>query len=139
MSCVPTNKIMSTDSDGDDEYPNHIYIPESDDGAHSGDIPISLRLPDSDSSQICLPVSDDESSDAMNMVTSDEAANSNVPMSVVGSNSESESSIPDHIVLPESPMATSRSMGESGAIERDANTGRFTAASFAIFPDDLLD
>jgi len=132
MFRVPTNKIMSTDSDADDEYPDHIYIPESDDGADSGD---SLSLPDSDSSEICFPVSDEESSDARNVVRSDEAANSDMPMC----SSESESSIPDHIVLPESPMTTSRSISGSGMLEHGANTGRFTGVSFANFPDDFLD
>ena len=56
---------------------------------------------------------------------------------------ESDESVTDHIVLGDnisgSPMdATVRSVIRSG-FQHDPNTGHFTSASFAHFPDDLLD
>ena len=119
-----TDHTMDTESDTDDEYPDHIDI-------NSDDIPDHVVLPDSDSgpsSQVNFPVSDEELSDPMD-----------VDMQMVDTDSDSDSSIPDHIVLSDpsgSPIGRSEA---TGAFGRDANTGRFTAASFANFTDDVLD
>ena len=127
-----TNKDRN-DSDPHDEYPDHIDMPDSDDipdTIHipdSDDIPDHLVISDSDSSHsspMQLPVSDDEGSDPMDVVRE--------PTTGGNTNSESDS-IADDIVDSgpnESPMV---------GIERDHNTGRFTAASFANFTDELLD
>jgi hypothetical protein len=146
--------IMIPDSD---DIPDHITLPESDDTPEhisipdSDDIPDHLMIPhsgSSGSSQIYFPISDDELSDAMDVVRSDEqtaapaATETEIPMSVVSSDSESDSIL----VLPsdpsESPMATRQSTGSGltmAAVVRDPNTGRFTATSFINFPDDFLD
>ena len=64
-----TNPVVRTELDVDDEFPDHIIMPESDDTpnhidiADSDGIPDHLILPDSDSShsgQIHFPLSDDE-------------------------------------------------------------------------------
>jgi len=109
-------------------------------------------IPDSDSSsssQILFPVSDDVLSDAMDVVRSDEnttGADTDSEMHVVNSDLVSDPDsdcIPHHILLcPNSPVVIRPSMSGSevtAGFERDPNTGRFTAASFANFPDDLLD
>jgi hypothetical protein len=131
---TPTNNIMPTDSHADDDYPDHIDISESDSVPDSGDNPASHRLLESPSSDIYFPLSD-ESSHSMDVVRSD----MEIPMSENDTDSESECSIPSRIVWSESPMSTRQSIGGSGVMERDANTGRFTAASFANFSDELLD
>ena len=123
---------MATKSDADDQLPD---IPSSE----SVDMPYQIDVSDSDnipesstSSEISFPVSDDHGSDVMDVVRSDEH---DIPMSAADTDSGSD------VVFPESPIAT-RSIGVSGAmvgIERDPNTGQFTAASFANFPDELLD
>ena len=65
----------------------------------------------------------------MDVVQSDEVE---IPMTHANHDSGSD------ILLPESPITTT--MGGSGAgIEREPDTGRFTAASFANFPDNMLD
>ena len=59
--------------------------------------------------------------------------------------SELDTSIPDHIILQDDFSRSEDrllSLGGSGVMagfQRDSNTGRFTAASFAHFPDDLVD
>jgi hypothetical protein len=127
-----TDHVMRTDSDPIDEFPNHIIIPDSDDISDhitipgSDDIPDNIIIPDSDSIHSSSPIrflpSDNEGSDAMDVVVS----------------TDSESDSPS-VIFPESPMATRHSIGGSGVIERDPNTGHFTAASFANFPDELLE
>jgi len=121
---------MGTKSDADNQLPD---LPGSESDSFSGHIPDSDSVPDSStSSELSFPVSDDHGSVAMDVVWSDEH---DIPMPDAGSDSGSD------IVFPESPVAT-RTIGPSGVmvgIERDPNTGRFTAASFANFPDELLD
>src|SRR6266540_1841488 len=145
-----TNPVVRTELDADDEFPDHIIMPESNDTpddidiADSDGIPDHLILPDSDSShsgQIHFPLSDDE----MDGVSDEPSAQPNaesdteIPMSVANTDSESDS----NIILPrdtaESPMATWRVIGGLGAFTRDPNTGRFTPASFSIFSDQVLD
>ncbi len=59
------------------------------------------------------------------------------PILIYDSDSELDN---DCIIVPcESPLATQPSIGGSGVIEQDPNMGRFSAASFFHFPDDLLD
>lgn len=120
-----TNPTVINSSDSEEEYPDHINIPDSTD---SDDNPDHIIIPDSDSdssSQLHLPISDDE----MDVVQSEPAENTDKEMAT---NSDPDSD-PDHIIFPsdhsESTMET---------FERDPNTGRFTAASFTHFPDDLL-
>src|SRR6266540_2800221 len=108
-----TNPVVHTELDADDEFPDHIIMPESDDTpdhidiADSDGIPDHLILPDSDSShsgQIHFPLSDDE----MDVVSDEPSTQSNaesnteIPMSVANTDSELDS-IPDHIVLPYDP------------------------------------
>jgi len=57
---------------------------------------------------------------------------------------ELDTSIPDHIILPNdfSRLEDQLSPGGSGVMagfQHDPNMGHFTAASFAHFPDDLVD
>jgi hypothetical protein len=121
---------MATESGQDDQLPDNPGT-DSDDIPGHIDIPDSDAVPTSSTSSEIFPVSDNHGSDAMD-VSSDEH---DIPMSGAGSNSGS-----DHL-LPESPVTT-RSVGAQGmmvGIQRDSNTGRFTAASFANFSDDLLD
>ena len=128
----PTNIAdnMGTESDADGELPD---IPELDDIPGHIDIPDSDHGPDSStSSELIFPVSDDHESDAMDVVRSDEH---DIPISDGSADSGLD------IVFPQSPVAT-ETTGASGAmvgIERDPSTGRFTAASFVHFPDELLD
>ena len=68
----------------------------------------------------------------MDVVKSDEQE-----MSEENHNSRSDSdSIPDHIIITDSPMSTTIS---TSGIDRDPNTGCFTASSFANFPDEWLE
>ena len=132
------------DPDTDHEIPDHISISDSDDSSK----PDRLMIPDSDSSpmsHIRFPESDDELSDRMDVVRSDEPIGAESDPEIEtreNSESGSDSSI-DHIILPSdgsgSPMDTRLSMGGLGVIGRDPDTGRFTAASFMHFPDELLD
>jgi hypothetical protein len=125
---APTDHVMGTDSDPNDEFPDHIIIPDSDE---------HLIIPDSDSSPsspILLPDSGDEANDAMDVVKSDDQK---LPTSDVNTDSESGSAS-DDIVFPESPMATTVDLGAM-AIEHDPGTGHCTPASFANFPDEFLD
>ena len=122
---------MATESDADDQL-RDIPSTDSDDIPGHIDIPNSDSVPDSSPSLEIFPVSDDRESDAMDVVGSNEP---DFPMSVASSDSGSDP------VLPQSPVTT-RSIGAPGTmvgIQRDSNTGRFTAASFASFTDDLLD
>jgi hypothetical protein len=133
---IPHSDTMDIpESDGHSD----IYMPESDDTpehidlTHSDDIPDHIDLLHSDdvsnsssSSQGDLPVSDDEGGNAMDVVHSDEI---DIPMSVGSTESGHDSS---DIVFPESPI------GGAGVMSRDPETGRFTAASFANFTDELL-
>ena len=136
----PTNiAIRHADSatDGNDDItfadpediPDHIDIPDSDDIPGHIDIPDDFSNP-SHSSQMRLSVTDDDRSNGMDVGGSDEL---DLPMSVVSTDSASD------IVFPESPIVTRDSVGGSGVLDRDPHTGRFTAASFANFPDELLD
>jgi hypothetical protein len=126
--------ILLPDSDG---HLDHISIADSDEHSNRAKTQTSNSSPPS---QFQFPVSDDDSSDAMDVVRSDERTDE--PMSVVTSESAADS-LPDHIVLPsESPLATSRSIGQSGMMagfKRDPKTSRFTPASFANIPDDFID
>jgi hypothetical protein len=95
-----------------------------------------IILPDSDRStafEANLPISDDN--DAMDVVQSDEQ---DIPMSPANTAPGSDS---DDLVLPESPLAMRPNVSARGmaGIQRDPSTGHFTAASFANFPDELLD
>jgi hypothetical protein len=113
------DRIDMAESDMDED----IILPVSDEN----DIPDHIDIPDSDDNlDMHFPVSDSEQSDAMDVVRSDE-------VEIHDSGSD--------ILFPESPITT-RTMSGSGAvagIERDPDTGRFTAASFANFPDEMLD
>ena len=92
-----TSKSVHTDPATDDEYPDHIMIPDSD---------------SSPTSQICFPVSNSDSNDPMDVVRSD--GQSAEPHGAVfdidihttpgHTDSESDTSIPDHIILPDSQM-----------------------------------
>jgi hypothetical protein len=106
-------------------------IPQSDDIPDHIDIPICPPSP----SHMQFPVSDDETSNAMDVVLSDDIE---MPMSVVSTDSGSDL---NDIVFPGSPIMTGQSpyVPDVVAINRDPTTGRFTAASFANFPDELLD
>jgi len=133
-----TSKSMHTDPDSDDEYPDHIIIPDSD---------------SSTMSQIHFPVSDSDSNDQMDVVRSDGQSaqphgaefDTEIHNSPGYTDSESDTSIPDHIILPddffrsEDRLLSSGGSGVMAGFQRDPNTGRFTAASFAHFPDDLVD
>jgi len=134
---------VSTDLGLEDEFPDHINISDSD------EIPDHLIIPDSDSSptsQIHFPLSDDEDqlSDPMDVVRSDEqsakphgaVSAQEVPTPVLNTDSESDLSSSDHIVFPSD---ISGSPGVVAGFGHDPNTGRFTVASFAHFPDELLD
>lgn len=144
MPCLPTirppNDIatyqpMITDSAVDSD---NIQLPDEIDSPQSDDSENSVILPDSDSnhsSEMDLLVSDREESAAMDVVQSDEQENT---MPVASSESGEDS---DVIVLPKSP-SISRSDAVSGGvvqIQCDPHTGRYTAASFANFPDELFD
>jgi hypothetical protein len=100
-----------------DDIPDHIDIPDSDD--HAMDV---IRSDEHD-----IPMSD-SGSDLPESPIAPRSAGASTPMTDSGSD------------LPQSPIAP-RSVGSSGqiiGIERDPITGRFTAASFANYPDDLL-
>jgi len=116
---VPDNIIMSDP----DQIPDHLNITDSDEVAGH------LIISDSDSTTSLFPVSDDAESHSMDVVRSNEEG---VTISQVNSDSESDS-IPDNILFSSDPT-DSPMIG----VERDPNTGRFTAASFANFPDQLL-
>jgi len=144
---VSTDRITLPDPATDDECPNrsesgsetdHIMLPDSD---HNPDT-VSDSSP---ASQMHLPVSDDdEGSDAMDVVNSDEqqavppGAHTETPLTVIRTDLDPDS--PVHIIFPsepsDSPMSTQPSIG---VFERDPITGWFTPASFSRFPDDLLD
>jgi len=133
-----TSKSVHTDPDMDDECSDHIIIPDSD---------------SSTMSQICFPVSDSDSNDPMDVVRSDGQSaqphgaefDTEIHTTPGHTNSESDSSIPDHIILPddfsrsEDRLLSSGGSGVMAGFQRDPNTGCFTAASFAHFPDDLVD
>ena len=55
---------------------------------------------------------------------------------MLNTDSESDLSSSDHIVFPSD---ISGSPGVVAGFGHDPNTGRFTVASFAHFPDELLD
>ena len=145
-----TADSMCADSDTDVEFPDHITIPDSDipESDIHIDIPDSdndILIPESDSSatsQIHFPVSDDELSDPMDVVKSDEqstdpygaASDPDIPMGEDDTDSDSDS-----IVFPDDSGHPLGGSGVTAEFGRDPNTGRFTAASFAHFPDDLLD
>ena len=112
-------------------------------------------IPDSDyspTSQIHFSVSDSESNDPMDVVRSDgqsaelyrAESDTEIYTTLGHTNLESDTSIPDHIILPNgfSTWREQLSPGGSGVMagfKHDPNTGHFTAASFAHFPDDLVD
>ena len=146
-----------------DGIPDHLILPDSD-SSHSGqihfplsddemdvvsdepsaqpnaksdtEIPMSVANTDSESDSIpdhiVLPCDPD-------VVPPTAESDTERPMSVANTDSESDS----NIILPhdtaESPMATWRVIGGSGAFTRDPNTGRFTPALFSIFSDQVLD
>lgn len=146
----PPNNMQPPDSedhepDTHEKSPDHIILPDSEDeddhiklpdsaDEDTNDDPDNLMLPDSGSSQssiIHFPMSDDED-DVMDVVGSGEQivpAGATLGSPIVIDDSDSES---EHV-------ATKPSIGGSGVIERDPATGRFSAASFAHFPDDLVD
>jgi len=126
---------VHTDPDTDDKYPDHIMIPDSD---------------SSPMSQICFPVSDSVSNDQMDVVRSDGQSHgaefdTEIHNRPGYTDSELDTSIPDHIILPddfsrlEDRLLSSGGSGVMAGFQRDPNTGCFTAASFAHFPDDLVD
>lgn len=124
--------IRRADSDINDTIPHS--------GSSGSDMNSDIDFPESDDipDHIDIPHSDDTSrssspSHAMDVVRSDEAE---MPMSIGSTDSAPDS---DDIVFPESPIAEGQSMGGPGLMVRDPQTGRFTAASFANFPDELLD
>lgn len=119
---VPDNIIMSDSDQIPDK--NHLNITDSDEVAGH------LIISDSDSTTSLFPVSDDAESHSMDVVRSNEEG---VTISQVNSDSESDS-IPDNILFSSDPT-DSPMIG----VECDPNTGHFTAASFANFPDQLLD
>ena len=111
-----------------------------------------FMIQDSDSSsksQLLFPVSDNESSDPMDaVVRSDkESAQPQGAESNTNGNNDSEldSSIPDHIILPNDFSRsddTRLSMSGLEVIARfrhDPNTDHFMPASFAHCSDDLVD
>ena len=115
------------DMSDSDQISDETNIRQSDD---------EIILPDSDRStafEANLPISDDN--DAMDVVQSDEQ---DIPMSPANTAPGSDS---DDLVLPESPLAMRPNVSARGmaGIQRDPSTGHFTAASFANFPDELLD
>lgn len=116
--------------DSDSSIP-HFDIPDSDtndDVMTTDAIPGHINIPKSPPSDIQFPVSDDKTNNAqMDVVSSDDME---TPMSVVGSDSEPDL---DGLLFPVSPT------GVMVGIGRDPNTGLFTAASFANFPDEVLD
>jgi hypothetical protein len=85
-------------------------------------------------------MSDDVENDAMDVDMSSEQtaalhgnkADTESEVTFADTNSDSDL-IPDHIVLESDP-----SDYPPGGFERDPNTGRFTAASFMNFSDNLL-
>jgi len=86
-----TSKSVHTDPDTDDEYPDHIMVPDSD---------------SSPTSQICFPVSDSDSNDQMDVVRSNGQSHgaefdTEIHNSPGYTDSESDTSIPDHIILPD--------------------------------------
>ena len=133
-----TSKSVHADPDTDDEYPDHIIIPDSD---------------SSTMSQIRFPVSDSDSNDPMDVDRCDGQSaqphgaefDPEIHTTPGHTDSESDTSIPDHIILPddfsgsEDRLLSSGGSGVTAGFQRDPNTGRFTAASFAHFPDDLVD
>lgn len=124
---IPPSNITA-ESDADEQLPD-VVSSESDEFPSDHNFPVSDGASDS---EISFPVSDDHRSDVMDVARSDEH---DTPMSVTGSESGSD------MVFPESPVAT-LTIGASElmvGIERDPTTGRFTAALFANFPDELLD
>jgi hypothetical protein len=132
----PTNMAVIDNSphlnipDSDSSIP-HFDIPDSDtndDVMTTDAIPGHINIPKSPPSDIQFPVSDDKTNNAqMDVVSSDDME---TPMSVVGSDSEPDL---DGLLFPVSPT------GVMVGIGRDPNTGLFTAASFANFPDEVLD
>jgi len=132
-----TSKSVHTDPDTNDKYSNHIMILDSD---------------SSPTSQIWFPVSDSDSNNPIDVVrfkgqsTEPHGAKFNTEIHTTPSHTDSESdtSIPDHIILPdnfsrsEDPLLSSGGSGVMAGFQCDPNTGRFIAASFAHFPDGLV-
>jgi len=133
---------VCTDPDTDHEIPNHIIISKSED---------HLIIQDSDSSpksQLLFSVSDSESSDPMDVVRSDEesAQPQKAESDTDGNNDlDSDSSIPDHIILPNDLSGSDNTRFSMGGLEvmavfrHDPGSGRFTPASFTHCPDTLVD
>jgi len=123
-----TSKSVHADPDTDDEYPDHIIIPDSD---------------SSTMSQIRFPVSDSDSNDPMDVDRCDGQSaqphgaefDTEIHTTPGHTDSESDTSIPDHIILPddfsrsEDRLLSSGGLGVTAGFQRDPNTGRFTAAS----------
>lgn len=133
-STIPSAPNHRTEPEGDDQLPDVQHAESEQDvqfPTSESDNNLHTDSPDS-SSDRSLPVSDDHGSDAMDIVMSDEH-----DIQMLDASTESGT----NLVFPESPVNT-RSIGDSGVrvgIQRDPDTGRFTAASFANFPDELLD
>ena len=127
-----TSKSVGTDSDTDPTFPDHIIMSESEDHPMIQDSASPL-------SQILFPVSDSESSDPMDVVRSNEQSAQQQGADTDGNNSESDSSIPDHINLPYDFPGSDDTRPSLAGFRRDPSTGRFTPASFANVPDDLVD
>jgi len=153
-----TDDIVGTESAADDAYPDHIEIPDSgeipdhievsgsDDPRHI-DIPNSpgiLMIPESESSA-SSDIYVHDSDDAMDVVPPDEqtGASANNSGTIVIDNDTSSDSVDDHIELSsDHPNSPDHEMSDSAVIGRfgkDPATGRFTAASFANVPDDMVD
>ena len=145
-------RVSDTDPDDiqipdSDDPLDHIDIPDSDNSPHdtnSDGIPDHLSISNSQSSSL----SDIYVQDSDNMMDVDQSDEQTTAahyadtdkMPVVHTDSESDSV--DHIELSDGPEYPGSVIGGSGVTDglgRDPTTGRFTAASFANVPDDLLD
>ena len=123
-----TSKSVCTDLDMDPTFPDHIVISKSEDHPMIQDLA-------SPPSQILFPVSDSESSDQMDVVSNEQSAQPQ-GANTDGNDSDSDS---DHINLPyDFPRSDDLRPSITG-FGHDPSTGHFTAASFANFPDDLVD
>ena len=142
-----TSKSVFANLDMDQEYPNHLNLSGSDD---------HIMILDSDyspTSQICFPVSDSDS--MIQWMWSGLMGNLLNPMDL----NLTQKSIQHWVILTwnwtlpflitsfcqmifPDQRTTELSLGGSGVMagfKRDPNTGNFTAALFAHFPDDLVD
>ena len=109
----------------DPTFPDHIIMSKSEEHPMIQD---SASPP----CQILFPVSDSELSDPMDVIRSNE-------QSAQPQAANTDSSIPDHINLPYNFPRPNNTRPSMAGFRHDPSTGRFTPASFANFPDDLVD